>query len=171
MKYAHSLKIVHRNLKPSNIFINSDLTIKISDFGISNMMIPKDQLSLIDPEDTKLFFFIAPEMKNDNYNEKVDVFSFGALIYYILNLGDIPKITVFDYIQCKTFEIPKTFTKFSRELIESCMNQDPNSRPEFSTICDMIYKNMYDLVDLPETEKHDLMQRMIKIKEKSSLNQ
>ena len=27
MKYTHSLKIVHRNLKPSNIFINSDFTI------------------------------------------------------------------------------------------------------------------------------------------------
>lgn len=78
MEYAHSLKIVHRNLKPSNIFISSDLTIK--------MMFPKDQLSLIDADDPKLFFFIAPEMKDDVYIKKVDIFSFGTLIYYILNL-------------------------------------------------------------------------------------
>ena len=56
---------------------------------------------------TKLFFFIAPEMKDDVYTEKADVFLFGALIYYILNLGIIPKMNVYDYIQCKAFEILK----------------------------------------------------------------
>ena len=58
MEYAHSLKIVHRNLKSSNIFINSDLKIKISDFVFAQMIFPKDQLSLIDANDAKLFFLL-----------------------------------------------------------------------------------------------------------------
>lgn len=62
------------------------------------MIFPKDQLSLIDANDAKLFFFIAPEMKEYVYTEKVDVFSFGALIYSIFNLGKIPKMNVYDYI-------------------------------------------------------------------------
>ena len=86
MGYVHFLKIVHRNLRPSNIFINSDLTIKISDFVITQMMFPKDQLSLIDANDTKLFFF--------KFNN-------------IPNLRNILKMNVYDYIQCKVFEIPK----------------------------------------------------------------
>ena len=46
-------------------------------------------------------------MKDDLYTEKVDVFLFGALIYYIFNLGNITKMNVYDYIQCKAFEKPK----------------------------------------------------------------
>ena len=55
-------------------------------------------------------------------------------------------MNVYDYIQCKVFEILQTFTKLSRVLIELCMNEDPNSRPDFSAICDQIYKNIYDLL-------------------------
>ena len=40
-----------------------------------------------------------------------------------------------------------------------CINQDPNSRLDFSTICDQIHKNIYDLHDESELEKHEIMQK------------
>lgn len=166
MKHAHSLNIIHRNLKPSNVFVSSDQTVKICNFGIAKMMPQKEQLSLISGDDTKLFFFIAPEMMNDEpITEKVDVFSFGSLLYFILNNGEIPKMTVFDYIEGKTSDIPSSLTKSAKEMIEICMNRDPNVRPDFNTICENIFKHMFDFAEFTANEKQELKERMIKIKE------
>ena len=38
MKYIHFKKVIHRDLKPTNILITSDGTVKICDFGISKLM-------------------------------------------------------------------------------------------------------------------------------------
>ncbi|KAK8843245.1 hypothetical protein M9Y10_025099 [Tritrichomonas musculus] len=166
MRYAHLLKISHRNLKPSNIFISSDFHVKISDFGIDTLMLPKEQLSKINVEDTKMFFFIAPEMMNDeNCNGKVDVYSFGALMYFILNSGVTPQLSVYDYINGKQFSVPDTFTYFSKELISACMNKDPSLRPDFETICSKISLHMNDLFDVTENVKQEIGREMIKIKE------
>lgn len=166
MRYAHLLKISHRNLKPSNIFISSDFHVKISDFGIDKLMLPKDQLSKINVEDTKIFFFIAPEMMNDeNCNGKADVYSFGALMYFILNSGVIPQLSVYDYINGKQYTVPDTFTNFSKELISACMNKDPSLRPDFETICSKISLHMNDILEVTENEKQEIWLKMIKIKE------
>lgn len=38
MEYIHSLKIIHRDLKASNMFLTSEGIIKIGDFGISKIL-------------------------------------------------------------------------------------------------------------------------------------
>ena len=38
LKYIHEKKVVHRDLKPDNIFLTSDQQLKIGDFGISKLM-------------------------------------------------------------------------------------------------------------------------------------
>ncbi|KAK8896169.1 spindle assembly checkpoint kinase [Tritrichomonas musculus] len=82
MKYVHLKKIIHRDLKPSNILIGFDGNIRISDFGISKLM-TDDEISMTTGVGTQKFK--APELINEiQYNEKVDVYSFGVLVYFIL---------------------------------------------------------------------------------------
>jgi NIMA (never in mitosis gene a)-related kinase len=38
VQFIHSKKILHRDLKPQNIFIDNDMNIKIGDFGISKIL-------------------------------------------------------------------------------------------------------------------------------------
>ena len=75
MKYVHSCRIIHRDIKPSNILITEDGIIKICDFGISK----QSQTSIFGGTQK----FMAPELidEHDNYDEKVDVYSFGVLLF------------------------------------------------------------------------------------------
>ena len=82
MEYVHFLKIIHRDVKPSNIMVAYDGTIKIADFGLSKIMTIEEQ-SMTGGVGTQKF--MAPEEIDElEYDEKVDVYSFGVLAFFIL---------------------------------------------------------------------------------------
>lgn len=151
MKYIHSKKVIHRDLKPTNILLSSDGTVKICDFGISKLMTIEEQTMTRGLGSQK---FMAPEILNeeDNYDEKVDVYSFGVDVFFVLSSGQLPKIKLFDIPKGKKAEIPPSFTDFSKNLINDCWNLDPKDRPSFEEIVDRMIKNNFNLVLLNKTE-------------------
>ncbi len=93
--HLHSLNIVHRDLKPENVMLTSSHTIKIADFGLATML-ERVNFSGYTPEQcnpgrmqeymatfcgTKLY--MAPEVYQQHYTKKADVFSIG-LIFLII---------------------------------------------------------------------------------------
>jgi calcium-dependent protein kinase len=87
--YLHSKGIVHRDLKPENLLLetnsnNSDLIIKLIDFGISNFY-NKEKLSSVVGSP----YYMAPEVINSEYNEKCDLWSCGVIMYILLS-GNAP---------------------------------------------------------------------------------
>lgn len=157
LKYIHFRKIIHRDLKPTNILIDNNRTIKICDFGLSKYVDPNEShLSM-----TKCLgslFFMAPEILNetDNYNEKIDIYSFGVLIFFILNKGKMPQISIPQIAAGKMAPIPTTLSKFSINLIKSCWNFDPMKRPSFKQILNELEKHQFQLVDLSYKEMNEL---------------
>ena len=83
LKYLHNLNIVHRDIKPDNILLELDDTIKLCDFGVSKQ-VRKGQL-LTDSCGTPAF--IAPEiLKNAPYNPYgTDIWSSGVVLYIIVS--------------------------------------------------------------------------------------
>ncbi|NCQ42735.1 MAG: protein kinase [Cyanobacteria bacterium] len=83
LNHLHNKKIVHRDIKPDNIvFIESksnDIIIKLIDFGTS---IIKNQEPLT--KELGTIYYIAPEVFNNNYDEKCDVWSAGVILYIML---------------------------------------------------------------------------------------
>lgn len=153
MKYVHFKHIIHRDLKPSNILIASDGLIRIADFGISKLMTPGEQ----NTTGVGTQRFMAPEIiKEEEYNEKVDVYSFGVLAFYILSGGQMPDIKMVDVIQGKKAEIPSNFTEFAKKLINSCWNLDPKDRPSFDSICQQLNTNCHLLVNISNFEIKEL---------------
>uniref|UniRef100_A0A671W9W8 Mitogen-activated protein kinase kinase kinase n=1 Tax=Sparus aurata TaxID=8175 RepID=A0A671W9W8_SPAAU len=86
MNYLHLHKIIHRDLKSPNMLITHDDLVKISDFGTSKELSDKS---------TKMSFagtvaWMAPEViRNEPVSEKVDIWSFGVVLWEMLT-GEIP---------------------------------------------------------------------------------
>ena len=166
MKYIHFRKIIHRDLKPSNILIVDDGTIKIGDFSVSKLMSIEEQSSMTGGIGTPNF--MAPEILNEekNYSEKVDVYSFGVLLNFILNKGDITNIKIGNVFKGKKVEFPNSFSAFAKELTGLCLSYDPKNRPGFIQICELLEKNKYALIDLTASDINQIQSFVKSHKEK-----
>lgn len=84
--YLHSYKIVHRDLKPENIMVEKiedpeQISIKLIDFGTCNYLEPGKFLDMM----VGTPYYIAPEVLNNKYNHKCDVWSCGVILYVLLS--------------------------------------------------------------------------------------
>jgi len=77
--------IIHRDLKPLNLLLTKLLEIKITDFGISKMMVPKG--CDVRRANTMLvgsLHYMAPEVvRSGLYDTKADIYSFALIMYFI----------------------------------------------------------------------------------------
>ena len=81
--------IIHRDINPKNIFISNHGTFKLGDFGIARKL-ENTQSILTRRAGTGLY--MAPEVANGNpiYNESVDIYSLGLVLYECLNDNLLP---------------------------------------------------------------------------------
>lgn len=86
LQVLHRHHVVHRDLKPQNILLSSprssDAILKISDFGLARFLGPGEYA------DTSCgsCLYMAPEvMLFQKYNDKVDMWSIGAILFELLN--------------------------------------------------------------------------------------
>lgn len=87
LAFAHSNSYVHRDIKPTNILVQEDFTVKIADFGIAKIK------NLLYPGVTLAQFatmpYAPPEFDDGSYTYTRDVFAFGVLALECLSSGNI----------------------------------------------------------------------------------
>lgn len=144
--YLHDRKpeqIIHRDLKPFNILVSNN-QIKLSDFGVSKIMIKSDNLDLTN--DIGTYTYMAPEMmKKSIYNYKVDIYALGLIFFeiwenrrwfsqlYINNFDDLKRETMLG-IRLHFYYTPTHL----RQIINSCISMEPGLRPDAKQIIEQM---------------------------------
>ena len=135
--YLHQHKILHRDIKTKNIFLNEDYSVKIGDLGIAKIL-----------ENTSSYahtfigtpYYLSPELCKDlPYNDKSDVWSLGCVLYEMVTLRHPfegkTKVEIYEKIINSNYEgIDKYYSLELRRIIDLLLIKDEKKRPKISEI-------------------------------------
>jgi serine/threonine protein kinase len=96
LQYAHQRGMVHRDIKPHNLMVTADRTVKILDFGLASLTESLPSAGEDMPQESSLTAagtimgtpdFISPEQSQDAHGADIrsDIYSLGTTLYYLLS--------------------------------------------------------------------------------------
>ncbi len=88
LQHAHDKGIVHRDVKPQNIMVLSDGTIKVTDFGIARFA-RNDQRTITDKAIGSVHYISPEQARGEKTDERTDIYSVGVMLYEMLT-GKLP---------------------------------------------------------------------------------
>jgi hypothetical protein len=154
LDYLHTYqpKIIHRDLTAKNVLLSSSGIAKIADFGNSRMVNQEQLTEMTSVAGTLVY--LAPEAQGNEYNEKIDIFSYGHLMLFIF-IDEFPSdlsspsyfvldpnkpSTPVPRVQLETDRRRKYLEKLLHrgtsvvKLVEKCLSNIPADRPAASQL-------------------------------------
>lgn len=132
VEYLQNLSIMHGDIKPENILVNTDFQIKLCDFGASQFILKNEYLDIFSGSEK----FAPPEiLKGIPYNGfKVDIWSVG-IILYILYFGNFPK-------RKDDFSVVLNYFDFENKFLYILLNG----------MLDLNFENRYNILFIKESD-------------------
>lgn len=165
--------IIHRDIKPDNIFmLDSGKKIKLGDFGLAKMI-----TSLNDFAKTYVGtpYYMSPEVLMDNpYSPVCDIWSLGCVLYELCNLEPPFQAKTHLQLQMKIKrgvipDISPNYSQLLRNIINESITVDPNQRPNcyelLETISVKMFRKEMELREMSSTLNEFQKQLLIKNEE------
>ncbi|KAK9084429.1 hypothetical protein Scep_030900 [Stephania cephalantha] len=168
LAYLHEAiepKVVHRDIKSSNILIDDEFNAKVSDFGLAKLL--GAGKSHITTRVMGTFGYVAPEYANTGLlNEKSDVYSFGVLLLEAITGRDpvdyarpAPEVNLVDWLKMMVgsrrseevvdpnIETRPSTRALKRALLTAlrCVDPDSDKRPKMSQVVRMLESEEYPI--------------------------
>ena len=139
---CHRKNIVHRDIKPENIFFNDDGDYKLGGFGIAKILEPGSYSGTAIGTPA----YVAPEQGSGRYDERVDIYSLGLVLYELRNRNRLPFASssylddedVIKRLHAETLPAPcDAFYDLDRVILKACAHA-PEDR----------YQSAQDMLDV-----------------------
>lgn len=124
--------VLHRDLKPANILLDSEMNVKMADFGLAKELSSNTKFA---QTNVGTPFYMAPEIINEKkYDEKSDIWSLGCLLYELCALRPpfeaANAVSLAVKINAGRFSrIPSKYSDGLFDIIRQMIQLDPRRRP------------------------------------------
>ncbi len=90
LQHAHSSGVIHRDIKPHNVIISTDGTVKITDFGIAHIVSDATRTTEYGKNLIGTVYYTSPEqVRGLSVDERTDIYSLGVVLYEMVT-GTLP---------------------------------------------------------------------------------
>jgi len=136
LEHAHKNGIVHRDIKPQNILIGDDFTVKVADFGIARA-VTSTTITLAGSNVVGSVHYFSPEQARGGHTDaKSDIYSLGIVLYEMVTgtlpfEGDTAVSVAIKHIQEKVKppgEINPEIYKSLQDIIQKAIEKQPERR-------------------------------------------
>jgi eukaryotic-like serine/threonine-protein kinase len=143
---AHDHGVVHRDLKPDNLFVAEDGWVKILDFGVATLQANADSGTVASTNNGSFAGtpgYMSPEqVQGHPVDARSDLFSFGAIFYEMLSGGRAferatPIETAWAIVHDRAVALPPTVPPRLERVVQRCLQKDPRSR--FQSARDLVF--------------------------------
>jgi len=144
LSHAHSRGIIHRDIKPHNIMILRDSSVKVADFGIARLQSVQSDISYTRDAIGSVHYISPEQAKGEVVDARTDIYSLGVVMYEMLTgrlpfEGDSPVSVAIQHISSIPLmprELNPDIPERLEEITMKAMN--PNLEERYQTIDEMM---------------------------------
>jgi serine/threonine protein kinase len=179
VQYVHAQKMIHRDLKPTNCFVDDNGQIKVGDFGLSRESGDHDGTNIIETQRARdedqtagvgTRLYASPEQSaGTSYDSSTDVYSLGIILFelcYPMYTGMERNICISRLRDKHEFPsdwdaiVTSSFPTL-RELLLSMLSLNPKERPKATSVVNHIQEVLGELTIISITDKETSSENLI----------
>ncbi|XP_059167782.1 serine/threonine-protein kinase nekl-2-like [Physella acuta] len=137
LRYLHASKVIHRDIKTDNIYLDDKQNCKLGDLGIAREM---THTAAVANTFIGTYLYMSPEIfKTSVYSSKTDIWSLGCCIHEVMTLSPTFKgdslVQVMGKITRGKFPaMPDFYSPILRQLVGTILNVNPKKRPDATDV-------------------------------------